>query len=313
MHFYDYHPDESRFREEVIQGLHRTPKAIPPKFFYDARGSRLFDAITRLPEYYPTRTEIGILQQSGSEIGRLAGAGCTLIELGSGSSTKVRLLLDALRPDIYVPVDISRQHLKVSAQKLADAHPQIDVHAVCADYTQPLHLPEHLPEERRIVFFPGSSIGNFEPDAALVLLKKVARLAGKGGALLIGVDLVKHPDILNAAYNDSSGITECFNLNLLHRINHELDADFNPAQFRHRAFYNQEDCRVEMHLASRQAQSVRINGDCFDFDRNESIHTENSYKYRIDSFGTMAHEAGFLTQRIWTDVEHLFSIHYLTT
>ena len=311
MHFYDYHPEKSRFREEVLQGLRRTPKAIPPKFFYDARGSSLFDAITRLPEYYPTRTEIAILQQYGGEIGRFAGSGCTLIELGSGSSTKVRLLLDVLHPVAYVPVDISRQHLKHSANNLALAHPHIDVHAVCADYTQPLRLPDDVPEGRRVIFFPGSSIGNFEPDAALGLLRKIKGLAGKNGALLIGVDLIKSPDILNAAYNDVSGITERFNLNLLHRINRELDADFNPAQFGHKAFYNQDNHRIEMHLASSQAQSVCINGDRFDFDKRESIHTENSYKYGIDTFGAMARKAGFLTQRVWTDVDHLFSIHYL--
>jgi len=312
MHFYDRHPDQCRFREEVLRGLRRTPKAIPPKFFYDARGSRLFDAITRLPEYYPTRTEIAILQQYGSEIGRLAGSGCTLIELGSGSSTKVRLLLDVLRPAAYVPVDISRQHLKLSANNLALAYPHIDVHAVCADYTQPLRLPDHVPEGRRIVFFPGSSIGNFEPDAALGLLRKITGLAGKNGALLIGVDLVKNPDILHAAYNDAAGITERFNLNLLHRINHDLDADFDPARFSHKAFYNQQDSRIEMHLVSGQAQSVRINGDRFDFRKNESIHTENSYKYRVDAFGVMARKAGFLTQHVWIDADRLFSIHYLT-
>jgi len=312
MHFYDYHPDKCRFREEVLHGLRRIPKAIPPKFFYDARGSRLFDAITRLPEYYPTRTEIAILQQYGGEIGHLAGSGCTLLELGSGSSTKVRLLLDVLHPAAYVPVDISRQHLKLSANHLALAHPHIDVHAVCADYTQPLRLPDDVPEGRRIVFFPGSSIGNFEPDAALGLLRKIKGLAGKSGALLIGVDLVKNPDVLHAAYNDAAGITERFNLNLLHRINHDLDADFDPARFSHKAFYNQQDSRVEMHLVSGQAQSVRINGDCFHFRKNESIHTENSYKYRIDAFGTMAREAGFLTQHVWIDADRLFSIHYLT-
>jgi len=312
MHFYDYHPDKCRFREEVLQGLRRTPKAIPPKFFYDTRGSRLFDAITRLPEYYPTRTEIAILQQYGGEIGHLAGSGCTLIELGSGSSTKVRLLLDVLHPVAYVPVDISRQHLKHSANHLALAYPHIDVHAVCADYTQPLRLPDDVPEGRRIVFFPGSSIGNFEPDAALGLLRKIKGLAGKNGALLIGVDLVKNPDILHAAYNDAAGITERFNLNLLHRINHDLDADFDPARFSHKAFYNQQGSRVEMHLVSGQAQSVRINGDCFDFRENESIHTENSYKYRVDVFDAMAREAGFLTQHVWIDTDRLFSIHYLT-
>jgi len=312
MRFYDYHPDEFRFREEVLQGLRRTPKAIPPKFFYDARGSRLFDTITRLPEYYPTRTEISILQQYGNEIGLLAGSGCTLIELGSGSSTKVRLLLDVLRPTAYVPVDISRQHLKFSANHLALAHPHIDVHAVCADYTQPLCLPDHVPEGQRIVFFPGSSIGNFEPDAALGLLRKIKGLAGKGGALLIGVDLIKSTDTLNAAYNDTSGITGRFNLNLLHRINRELDADFDPAQFTHKAFYNQQNSRVEMHLVSGQAQSVRIDGDRFDFRENESIHTENSYKYRVDTFGVMARKAGFLTQHVWIDADRLFSIHYMT-
>jgi len=312
MYFYDCHPDKARFSEEVLQGLYCTPKSITPKLFYDARGSRLFDAITRLPEYYPTRTEIAILQQYGSEIARLAGTNCTLIELGSGSSTKVRLLLNVLRPSAYVPIDISRQHLKISAHKLADAYPHIEVHAVCADYTQPLCLPEHLPEGRRIIFFPGSSIGNFEPDAAIGLLRQISELAGKGGALLIGVDLVKAPDILNAAYNDASGITGRFNLNLLYRINRELDANFNPAQFRHKAFYNQDDHRVEMHLVSQQMQSVRINGDCFDFENNESIHTENSYKYEVDVFGAMAKKAGFLTQCVWTDADRLFSIHHMT-
>jgi dimethylhistidine N-methyltransferase len=310
--FYDLHPPISDFRGEVLAGLSRDRKALSPKFFYDERGSRLFDAITELPEYYPTRTEIDIIRQNGAAMVERIGRGCQLIELGSGSSIKVRLLLDALEPMVYMPVDISKAHLANSATALAADFPHLQIHAVCADYSAPFLLPELAVADRKVAFFPGSSIGNFEPDQARTLLARVARMVGTGGGLLIGVDLKKDAEILNAAYNDSQGVTAKFNLNLLARINRELDGDFDLDRFYHHAFYDADKGRVEMHLVSETHQSVQVDGRSFGFFAGEGIHTECSYKYSVEEFGDLARRAGFTPADAWLDLDGLFSVHFFT-
>ncbi len=320
--FHDLHPRPADLRAEVLAGLSRPQRSLPPKLFYDRKGSRLFDAITELPEYYLTRTEIGILREHGAEMAERLGPGLTLIELGSGSSLKIRILLEALKPAIYVPVDISREHLLGSAQALAEHFPDLAIRAVCADYSAPVDLALGTADlGRRAVFFPGSSIGNFEPDAAVALLARVAGLLGPGGRLLIGVDLIKDPAILNAAYNDAAGVTAAFNLNLLARIDRELGADFDLRAFAHRAFYNPLSApgpdagsglgRIEMHLVSLADQRVRIADRTFDFRQTETIHTESSYKYSLNGFRALAASAGFVPEQVWTDAQGLFSVHCL--
>lgn len=309
--FHDLHPPRADLLREVVEGLSRRPRALSPKFFYDRRGSALFDAITELPEYYPTRTEIGILRRHGVEIARHLGQGSALIELGSGSPLKIRVLLDSVQPAVYLPVDISADHLRQSAADIARDYPEIQVEAVCADYSNGLSLPETPPEATRAAFFPGSSIGNFERGPARTLLTTVAEALGEGGALLIGVDLKKDPDLLDAAYNDSQGVTAAFNRNLLERINREAGADFVPEQFRHHAFYDPRQGRVEMHLVSECEQRVRVDGQEFAFVPGESIHTENSYKYTVEEFQGLAAQAGFVDEQVWTDDAALFSVHCL--
>jgi len=309
--FHDLHPPQADLLREVVAGLSRWPKSLSPKFFYDRRGSELFDAITELPEYYPTRTEISILRRHGAEIAEHLGQGSALIELGSGSPLKIRVLLDSVRPAVYLPVDISAHHLRRSASDIARDYPQIQVAAVCADYSNGLRLPETPPEAVRAAFFPGSSIGNFEREPAKTLLTTVAEELGEGGALLIGVDLKKDQSVLDAAYNDSQGVTAAFNRNLLERINREAGADFAPEQFRHHAFYDPQQGRVEMHLVSECEQQVHVEGREFAFAPGESIHTENSYKYTVDEFQGLAAQAGFAAEQVWTDDEDLFSVHCL--
>ena len=309
LHFYDYHPLMADFRAEVLGGLSQASRQLSPRFFYDRHGSELFDAITELAEYYPTRTEISILQEHGETIADLLGHDCRLLELGSGSSKKIRVLLDALKPAVYMPVDISREHLLGSAEALAADYPALEVHAVCADYTTDFDLPvcpDHLP---RVIFFPGSSIGNFEPSGAVELLRRMAQHLEEGGRMLIGVDLKKDVELLNAAYNDSQQLTAAFNLNMLHRINRELEADFDVQAFTHHAFYNEREGRVEMHLVSREVQAVTVAGQLFEFAAGETIHTENSYKYGVEEFQALAEGAGFVPEKVWTDDDKLFSVH----
>ncbi len=310
-HFHDLQAAAEDFHADVIAGLSGQTKRLSPKFFYDERGSQLFDAITRLPEYYPTRTEIGLLQRYGEDMAGMLGNDGLLFELGSGSDTKIRVLLDALQPQAYAPIDISREPLRLSAGAIAKDHPQLEVHAICTDYSKPLELPGFFDAQRRAAFFPGSSIGNFDPAQARDLLRSIARLLGPDGRLLIGVDLRKAPARLHAAYNDRQGITAQFNLNLLTRINRELDADFDIAAFRHRAFYNEKLGRIEMHLVATAPQRVRIDGCCFEFQAGESIHTENSYKFSIEEFQTLAAQAGLASLRVWQDDDALFSVHCL--
>ena len=311
--FHDLAPSEESFRDAIVNGLSREPKSLPCKFFYDARGSELFEQICRLPEYYLTRTEIAILEERADEIAAQIGPHCRLIELGSGGSHKVRILLHALEaPAAYIPVDISRDHLREAAAQLAADFPELPVIAVCADYTRPFDLPKVPgPSGKRVGFFPGSTIGNFEPQQVVQFLDHWAELLGPGGEMLIGVDLKKEPEILDAAYNDRAGINAAFNLNLLERINRELGGDFDLDRFEHHAFYNPAAGRVELYLKSLADQSVRVAGRRFDFAADELIHTENSYKYAIPEFGALAARAGFRTIHTWTDRADLFSVHYL--
>lgn len=309
--FHDLHPTPADLAAEVLAGLGRRPRSIPPKFFYDAEGSRLFDAITQTPEYYPTRTELQILRTHAPEIAQRVGTGSLLVEPGGGSCAKVRILLEGLRPCAYVPMDISREHLWLAAEQVAAEFPWLEVHAACTDFTRLLELPASVPEGPRVAFFPGSSIGNFDPPAAVDFLAAVADLVGPGGFLLIGVDLKKDGALLDAAYNDAAGITAAFNLNLLARINRELGADFDLAAWSHRAFYAEDRGRIEMHLVSGRAQTVRVAGETFTFKAGESIHTENSYKYAVEEFQGFATQAGFQPEAVWTDSTKLFSVHLL--
>lgn len=310
--FYDYHPPAADFRADVLNGLTTFPKAIPPKYFYDARGSQLFDAICELDEYYLTRAELLILQTYRHEIATAMGKGCLLVEPGSGNSTKVRALLDVLRPYAYVPLDISREHLITAAHSIAEDYPWLHIRAACTDFTRPLDLPYPPGSAHRVAFFPGSSLGNFEPGDAPEFLANIGRALGPGSGLLIGIDLKKDPALLHAAYNDSRGITAQFNLNLLRRINRDLDGTFVLSNFYHQAFYDSVRGRMEMHLVSRAPQEVRVSGERISFRAGESIHTENSYKYSIAEFQQVVRDAGYAPQRYWIDPRALFSVHYCT-
>lgn len=312
LRFYDFKPKVADFRREVLDGLLRPEKSLPPKFFYDRRGSELFEAICETEDYYPTRTESGILRDCAGKIAETVEKNAVLIEPGSGNSRKVRLLLELLAPAVYMPLDIAREPLFAAARALAGDYPWLEVHAACLDYTEEFELPRMGMRARRVVFFPGSTIGNFEPDEAGVFLRRVARLVAPGGGVLIGVDLKKEPAILNRAYNDGRGITRKFNLNLLRRINDELEADFDLNHFRHRAFYNECRGRIEMHLVSDGDQEVRVAGERIVFADGESIHTENSYKYSVDEFRSLACAAGFTPVACWCDRDQLFSVHYFS-
>jgi dimethylhistidine N-methyltransferase len=309
--FYPAEKSDDDFYRDVVNGLGRSPRRIPPKYFYDSQGAALFETICEQPEYYPTTAEFTILLENAGEIARRAGTGCVLIEPGCGSCEKVRKLLDDIRPVAYVPVDISCEQLQIAAADIAGDYAWLDVHAVCTDITDDLSLPDIPFNESRMVFYPGSSIGNFEPDEAVDFMGRLAETAGPGGSLLIGVDLEKDHATLNAAYNDAKGVTAEFNLNLLHRINRELDADFNVEAFDHHAFYNSVAGRIEMHLISTRRQTVRVDGHLFEFAAGESIHTENSYKYSNTSFQALAADAGFVPVDCWTDADNQFGLHLL--
>jgi len=305
-------PEAADFAQDVMAGLAADPKRLPAKYFYDERGSALFDAITALPEYYPTRTELGILDARAGDIARLIPRGAALIEFGSGSTTKARLVLrEAKTVTAYVPVDISATYLGEEAARLKRDLPKIEVLPIGADFTKPFDLPPEIGARPRVGFFPGSTIGNFEPHEAAQFLRHAARLLGPGAIFIVGVDLIKDCAVLKAAYNDAEGVTAAFNLNLLRRINRELKGNFDLAQFRHYAFFNREQRRIEMHLASRIAQRVRVRGKSFDFRRGETIHTENSYKYTIDSFRALAGGADWTPAAVWTDPAQYFSLHAL--
>ena len=302
----------SEFARDVIAGLTAEPKRIPPKHFYDAAGSRLFERITQLPEYYPTRTETKILKQRAGEIAALVPGGGALVEFGSGSSAKVRLLLQRI-PQLgaYVPVDISAEFLGQEAARLRAEHPGLTVVPVAADFTKPFAVPAQLRELPRAGFFPGSTIGNFDPEDAAAFLRHAAGVLGPGAPFVVGVDLVKDEAVLNRAYDDAEGVTAAFNLNLLARMNRELGADFDLEAFAHHAFYDADKRRIEMHLVSRKAQEVRVAGRTIAFDEGETIHTENSYKYTLAGFRQLATEAGWRGVEAWTDEDRLFSVHVL--
>lgn len=311
---HDFEPQTDTFRDEVVAGLTRSPKSIPAKFFYDARGSQLFDQITALEEYYPTRTEIGIMEANMDAIVERIGRRALLVEYGSGSSLKTRLLLEHL-PDLagYVPIDISREHLMQSAIALAEQFPTLPLLPVCADYMDDFALPR--PDggvSHAVAYFPGSTIGNLVPEAAVAFLHHIAEIVGPGGGLLIGVDLQKDVAVLERAYNDDAEVTAAFNLNLLDRINRELGGTFDLEAFEHRAVYNAEEGRIEMHLVSRTEQTACLSpGPCFAFEVGETICTEYSYKYTLDGFAAMADAAGFVVVDVWTDPQQYFSVQYL--
>ncbi|MBO6783192.1 MAG: L-histidine N(alpha)-methyltransferase [Alphaproteobacteria bacterium] len=310
--YVEYDHASDNFLADVLEGLRKPQKELPSKYFYDERGSQLFDRICELPEYYPTRTEMALLRHISADVAELVGDGATVIEFGSGSSTKIRILLDALdAPRAYVPVDISREHLLASAKELADDYPDLQVIPVCADYTQPFDVPVIEGEKVRAGFFPGSTIGNFSRDAAVSFLRAAASDVGHNNGLLIGVDLKKDVDILHAAYNDAAGVTAAFNLNLLERINRELDGTFDTGAFTHDARWVPDPGRIEMHLVSERDQTAEVGGESFSFAAGESIYTEDSHKYDIAGFQALAAEAGWRAIEHWTDPDELFSIHLL--
>ena len=295
----------------MLEGLSRPQKSLPPKYFYDAAGSRLFERICRTREYYPTRTELGITKAYIGEIARFTGRSGTLVEYGSGESLKTRLLIAAMRPSVYMPVDISEDALRAALKRLAREFPGLAVVAVAADFSHPLKVAGFRGRGRRVVYFPGSTIGNLTPDEAQAFLKMSRGQVGASGAMIVGVDLKKDANVLHAAYNDSQGVTAAFNLNLLARINRELGGDFDLRRFAHYAFYNPGLGRIEMHLVATEKQAVNIGNHRFFFRRGESIHTENSYKYSIEEFQALVAKAGFKSAKLWTDRRQLFSVHGL--
>jgi dimethylhistidine N-methyltransferase len=308
------HADTAEFEADVIAGLGAGPKRLPAKYFYDGAGSRLFERITELPEYYPTRTEMKILRDHGADIAKLIPPGAALVEFGSGSSKKARIVL-AAAPALacYVPVDICGEMIEQEAIELRADFPTLKVLPVTADICFPFNLP---PEAKaapvRVGFFPGSTIGNFEPHEAAAFLRNAAQILGPGSTLIVGADLIKATEVLNAAYNDKAGVTAKFNLNLLTRINRELRGTFKLDTFEHHAFYNRERNRIEMHLASLKRQKVKVAGECFDFRAGETIHTENSYKYSVESLGALARGVGWMPAGAWTDADKYFSIQAFT-
>jgi len=311
--FHDLDPATENLLGDVLSGLSLPRKALPPKYFYDPRGSELFEAICELPEYYPTRTELAMMQSEAAGIAQCVGPRCMLIEYGAGSGRKTRLLIEAAAPVAYTAIDISRTALRQCAAELSAAYPALRVAAVCADYTRPLQLPavDERDARRRVIYFPGSTIGNFTRPEARAFLRYAHDIAGAGGAMLVGVDLKKDPALLQAAYNDAQGVTAAFNLNLLARINRELDGDFDLNAFEHHAYYDADEGRIEMHLRSLCEQSVTVAGNTFHFHQGETIHTENSCKYSVEEFQQLARDAGFAAARVWVDAARLFSIHYL--
>jgi len=316
----DLEPDVGDMRGEVLAGLRERPKRVPSKYLYDTRGSELFDEICELAEYYPTRTELQIMERHSGTISQLCGPGCMVIEYGSGSSLKSRIVLGSLiDPVSYVPIDISRDHLLAAAREMAAAFPGIEILPVCADYTHPLELPAPARRpSRRVVFYPGSTIGNFAPENAAAFLRGVVEVVGPNGAMIVGVDRLKDRAILEPAYDDGRGVTAAFNKNLLVRLNRELDADFDLAAFRHTAPWlpdpRDSGCgRIEMRLISTRDQVVTVSGERFHFGDGERLVTEYSYKYTPEAFARLAASAGLVVRRIWSDTDELFGVYYLET
>jgi dimethylhistidine N-methyltransferase len=309
--FSDLHPRVGNRRLEITSGLQRKKKNIDPKYFYDSRGSELFEQITELPEYYPTRTERMILKSNAPDMAACCGQNCVLIEPGSGSSEKVRLLLDSLKPAAYVPMDISADFLKQSAIQLAEEYPWLHVNAFCTDFARQKREPGGLPHGKRVIFYPGSTLGNMKPGGAIDFLRNLGHWLKRDGGVLIGIDLHKSTRILEAAYNDGQGITARFNLNILNNINKLADANFDLDHFSHHAFYNEKKYRIEMHLVSKLDHIVKLGDTRITLSRGESIHTENSYKYTLESFQDITARAGFAIRSSWFDEQKLFSVHYL--
>ncbi len=309
----DLEPTAADVVAQFVEGLSKPQKTVPTSFLYDERGSELFDAICELPEYYPTRTELSIMDTHLPQMAEAVGPEAVVIEYGSGTGQKTRRLLAALdNPVAYVPVEISREFLMASAKQLNAEFPALEVLPVCADFTLPFEVPEPArAARRRVLYFPGSTIGNFYRDVAIRLLKQMRAEVGRGGGVLLGVDLKKDVDVLEAAYNDADGVTARFNLNLLERANRELGADFDLAAFRHRAVWNENRGAIEMRLYARRPTVVHVDNRSFTFDEGEWIHTEDSHKYDLDEFAQMAGRGGFKVQQVWTDPEQLFSVQYL--
>ena len=293
---------------ELRAGLVAENAAISPKFLYDALGSKLFEAICELPEYYPTRTEAAIVARHGAEIARAVGPGATLIDLGAGNCAKAAALFPLLHPAQYVAIDIAHDFVGEAIARLRQRFPQIDMTALGLDFSERLELPAVVRPDKRLFFYPGSSIGNFTPPQALAFLRRARAQCDADGALLIGVDLVKDAAVLDAAYDDALGVTAAFNLNILRHVNRLLGADFNVAQWRHLGFFNRGESRIEMHLEARQALEVRWPGGARAFRQGETIHTENSYKYRRDDFAALLGEAGFAPMQVWTDPDGYFAL-----
>jgi dimethylhistidine N-methyltransferase len=308
---YRFDEPTSAFAGDVLDGLSQRPKRLSPKYFYDGRGSELFEQITLLPEYYPTRTELSILRDRAGEISAIVPKGSALVEFGAGATTKVRLLLNECAFGAYVPVDISGDFIKAQAEALRGDFPGLAVYPITADFTAPFALPEAIADMPKVGFFPGSTLGNFEPHEACAFLRTAREILGAGAQMVIGVDLEKDERLLYEAYNDKAGITARFNLNVLHRMNCELGGNFDLSAFTHRAIYNGDRHRIEMHLISRKAQTVRVLGHRFSFRAGESIHTENSYKYSLERFAGLARGSGWTVRETWTDEGGLFSVHVL--
>ncbi len=304
---------EDRDLQGIIEGLKKPEKEISPKFFYDEKGSQLFDSITEQPEYYPTQTEIAIMRENVGDMAQRIGKQASLIEFGSGSSLKTPILLENLDElAAYVPVDISKEHLLASSEALSRDYPHIEILPVVADFTHPFDLPTpKVMPKKNIVYFPGSTIGNFPPEAALDLLRTMHTEAGEGGALLIGVDLQKDIHTLEAAYNDAAGVTAEFNLNMLEHLNREFGTDFDVTAFSHLATYNPVLGRIEMRLVSHARQEVHVGGETITIEKGEAILTETSQKYTLEGFAKLAEPAGFRVEKVWTDKDSLFSVQYL--
>ncbi len=309
----DFDPASDDFRRALVEGLRKRPRDVPCKFLYDERGSELFEQICDLDDYYSTRTEMSIFRDSIDEIAERVGPEARVVELGSGSGRKTEFVLQQLdHPVSYLPIEISKSALRHCATSIMEACPGLEVTPICADYMQPIDLPESTPEvERTVGFFPGSTIGNFEPDEARAFMGRIADLCGEDGGLIIGVDLVKDRAVMEQAYDDSEGVTAEFNMNLLRRANRELDANFDLEHFEHRAPFNEEYSRIEMRLVSLADQTVHVGDESFNFEEGDYIHTENSYKYQPDDFRELAAEAGFRAVDMWTDEDDYFSVWYL--
>ncbi|ACV26653.1 L-histidine N(alpha)-methyltransferase [Kangiella koreensis] len=303
----------SKEQQDILDGLSAEQKFINPKYFYNHRGSKLFEKITQLEEYYPTRTELGILQSKSKEIAELISPDSIIIEPGAGNCTKIEYLLTDIHPNVYVPQDVSEEFLQKSAERLSERYPWLEVYPIASDFSDPIELPEVYQHFAKHVFYPGSTIGNFEPEDAIAFLKEMHKLVGSNGGILLGVDLHKDNETLHAAYNDEQGVTAEFNLNTLRHINQILEADININQFEHHALYNSEQQRIEMYLRSKSGQGYNILGQSIEVAKGELIHTEHSYKYTLDGIEELAEKSGFELQKNWLDEEELFSVSYLSS